>query len=140
MTLQHENLTERIIGAAIEVHKQQGPGFIESIYENSLVIELRKRRIRVQQQLEIPVFYDGIEVGKPEPDRMHQSMASAAGRIGGMLCELFPNRRTWIEFRGSRVGAGRGGRQQMTQQPETNELAAQNRRSGPRIGRGRHDR
>ena len=43
MPLEHEKLTERIIGAAIEVHKRLGPGFLESIYENALVVELRKR-------------------------------------------------------------------------------------------------
>jgi PD-(D/E)XK nuclease superfamily len=43
MALEHEALTERIIGAAIEVHRRLGPGFLESIYENALMIELRKR-------------------------------------------------------------------------------------------------
>jgi len=44
MTLEHEDLTGQIIGAAIEVHKQLGPGFVESIYENALVVELRYLR------------------------------------------------------------------------------------------------
>ena len=43
MPLEFEELTGKIIGAAIEVHRQLGPGFIESIYENALVYELRKR-------------------------------------------------------------------------------------------------
>ena len=42
MAFQFEELTGKIIGAAIEVHRQLGPGFIESIYENALVYELRK--------------------------------------------------------------------------------------------------
>jgi len=41
--LEHEALTEEIIGCAIEVHKKLGPGFLESIYESALVIELGLR-------------------------------------------------------------------------------------------------
>jgi GxxExxY protein len=43
MPLAHEDLTEQIIGAAIEVHRRLGPGFLESIYESALVIELHNR-------------------------------------------------------------------------------------------------
>jgi GxxExxY protein len=69
MALEHEELTGRIIGAAIEVHRQLGPGFIESFYENALVYELRKRGLRVEQQLEASIIYDGqIEVGKHRLD------------------------------------------------------------------------
>ncbi len=69
MSLEFEELTGKIIGAAIEVHRQLGPGFIESIYENALVYELRKRGLRVEQQFEAPVIYDGnVEVGKHRLD------------------------------------------------------------------------
>ena len=43
-TLAHEELTGQIIGAAIEVHKTLGPGFLEAIYENALAIELKTCR------------------------------------------------------------------------------------------------
>ena len=39
MALEHEALTERIIGAAIEVHRRLGPGFLESVYEKALIID-----------------------------------------------------------------------------------------------------
>jgi GxxExxY protein len=69
MALEFEELTGKIIGAAIEVHRQLGPGFIESIYEYALVYELRKRGLKVEQQLEVPVIYDGsVEVGKHRLD------------------------------------------------------------------------
>ena len=63
MTLAHEELTGQIIGAAIEVHKALGPGFLESIYENALAIELRHRKIPYSRQLAVPVFYRDSEVG-----------------------------------------------------------------------------
>ena len=69
MALEHEELTGKIIGAAIEVHRQLGPGFIESVYENALVYELGKRGLKFEQQYETPILYDGsVEVGKHRLD------------------------------------------------------------------------
>lgn len=63
MSLDHEELTGQIIGAAIEVHKALGPGFLEAIYENALALELRGRSIPFQRQISVPVLYHGAEVG-----------------------------------------------------------------------------
>ncbi len=68
MELEHKELTDKIIGAAIQVHKQLGPGFIESIYEKALMIELCKCDIRVKGQKEVVVKYDGVEVGRHRLD------------------------------------------------------------------------
>jgi GxxExxY protein len=68
MSLEHEALTEKIIGAAIEVHKRLGLGFLESIYEKSLIIELKKRGLLVEYQRELPIYYDGVEVGQHRLD------------------------------------------------------------------------
>jgi GxxExxY protein len=61
--LEYEDLTDKILGCAIEVHKRLGPGFLESIYENALIIELQRRNLRVEQQREVVIRYDGVEVG-----------------------------------------------------------------------------
>jgi GxxExxY protein len=68
MALEHEALTERIIGAAIEVHRRLGPGFLESVYEKALIIELKKRGVALQNQLEIVILYDEKEVGQHRLD------------------------------------------------------------------------
>ena len=68
MALEHEALTERIIGAAIEVHKRLGPGFLESVYEKALIIELKKRGMAVQDQMEVIITHDGNEVGRHRLD------------------------------------------------------------------------
>lgn len=60
---QFENLSKRIIGAAIKVHKELGPGFLESIYEEALKIELKKNRLHYDAQKEIKIEYIGVEVG-----------------------------------------------------------------------------
>ena len=64
MALEHEELTERIIGAAIEVHRTLGPGFLESIYEKALIFELKSRGLAVEDQLNLPIRYRGEIVGK----------------------------------------------------------------------------
>ena len=61
-------LTERIIGCAIQVHRQLGPGLLESSYETPLCIELAKNRIRFERQRVIPLLYDGVHVGDYRPD------------------------------------------------------------------------
>lgn len=66
--LAHEELTGRIIACAIEVHKALGPGFLESIYESALVIELRRAGLRVEQQKIIPLTYRGISIGEHRLD------------------------------------------------------------------------
>ena len=50
MPLEHEDLTGAVIGAAIAVHKELGPGFLESVYDNALAIELRRRNIPFRRQ------------------------------------------------------------------------------------------
>jgi len=66
--LEHEDLTDKIIGCAIEVHKKLGPGFIESIYENAFIIELQRKRLPFERQKEVVIQYDGDEVGKHRLD------------------------------------------------------------------------
>lgn len=55
-----EDLIQRVIGAAIEVHRHLGPGFVEKIYERALLHELRLRGIAVERQKEILVPYKDI--------------------------------------------------------------------------------
>ena len=66
--LEQEEITDRIIAAAIEVHKKLGPGLVESIYEAALCVELRKRSIPHARQMLVPVIYDGVEVGQHRLD------------------------------------------------------------------------
>lgn len=56
------NLTEQIIGAAIEVHKELGPGLLESTYERCLVHELLLRDIKAERQKKQPINYKGLEI------------------------------------------------------------------------------
>jgi GxxExxY protein len=62
-TMEHQKLTEKIIGGAMMVQQSLGPGFLESVYQNALAHELRKAAMHVQCKHRIHVFYDGIVVG-----------------------------------------------------------------------------
>ena len=56
-------ITERVIGCAYKVGNTLGYGFLEKVYENAMVHELRKAGLSVQPQHPIPVYYDGVLVG-----------------------------------------------------------------------------
>jgi GxxExxY protein len=60
--LLHEELTERLLGAAIEVHRALGPGLLESAYEECLCHELHLRGISFERQRPLPVKYKGVKL------------------------------------------------------------------------------
>jgi GxxExxY protein len=63
-------LTQRIIGCAIEVHRQLGPGLLESIYESALCIELELAGLAHERQKPIPVTYKDSPLGEYRVDVM----------------------------------------------------------------------
>jgi len=60
----YNDLTERIIGCAYKVFYTLGAGFLEKIYENALVIELKKQGLKVQQQQPVNVYYEDKIIGE----------------------------------------------------------------------------
>ena len=57
MQLLHSEITGPVIGAAMEVHKILGPGFLESVYDEAFAIELDLRNIHYERQCSIDIFY-----------------------------------------------------------------------------------
>jgi len=72
-------LTEKIIGAAFEVHNHLGSGFLEKVYENALIRELVERGFRIETQKPIPVSYKGHLVGAYFADILVES---------SVICEI----------------------------------------------------
>jgi GxxExxY protein len=68
LTQEKDELTERIIGCAIEVHRVLGPGLLEATYEAALAIEMAAAGLRFQRQLVIPVNYKGQPIGEHRLD------------------------------------------------------------------------
>lgn len=75
-----DQLTKEIINAAYTVHNQMGFGYLEKVYENALVIELKKRGFEVKQQFPVKVFYD-------------------EQIVGGFVADLFINEKLILELK-----------------------------------------
>jgi GxxExxY protein len=60
--METDDITGRIINAAMKVHSQLGPGLLESAYEACLAFELRSRCMEVDAQLSLPIEYDGVRL------------------------------------------------------------------------------
>jgi len=79
MEFKDNELTKKIIGSAYTVHSNLGKGFLEKVYENAMVIELRELGLSVQQQTPIKVNYKGENVGEYYADLVVENK---------IICEL----------------------------------------------------
>jgi GxxExxY protein len=61
--MKHRELTAKIIDCAYRVHRELGFGFLESVYQNALVIELTKANLKVEQEKKVKVSYEGKVIG-----------------------------------------------------------------------------
>ncbi len=77
----HEELSGKIIGAAMAVLNELGPGLDEKLYERALVIELRKRGHAVDQQKSFSVHYSGELIGTLIPDTIVDGLVIADPKV-----------------------------------------------------------
>lgn len=64
--MSENEISQVIVGAAIEVHRELGgPGLLESVYEEALVEELMQRRLAMERQLQVPIRYKGKQLATP---------------------------------------------------------------------------
>lgn len=82
------DLCGRIIGAAMKVHSTLGPGFLESVYQNSLIWELRKSGIKAEAQRPITVHYDGQIVGAFTADISVNDLVIVELKVGVGLAKI----------------------------------------------------
>ena len=69
----HSELTGKIIGCAMKVHRVIGPGFPEIIYMRCLMIELKKSGLNCESEIEKDIYYEGIKVGSRRLDLLVNS-------------------------------------------------------------------
>jgi len=84
----HMDLTEKIIGAAMAVHRALGPGLNESIYENALCIKLTGQSLGITQQQQFPVFYKGQNVGKLITDLIVENKVIIETKVSSFITDL----------------------------------------------------
>ena len=66
--MRHSNITREVIAAAISVHTELGPGFLESVYEQALAVEFALRGIAFVRQKSTPLFYRDHQIGEHRLD------------------------------------------------------------------------
>lgn len=66
--MKHKELTHQIIGCAMKVHTILGSGFQEVIYQRALAIEMSKQGLTFSREMEMTIFYDGIDIGTRRVD------------------------------------------------------------------------
>jgi len=102
---QFEELSNKIIGAAIEVHRTLGPGFLESIYEEALKIELSELKIYYDNQKDVKINYHGIEVGQHRLDILVENIIIVELKTVKEFADIhFAQLRSYLKATGLKVG------------------------------------
>ncbi len=100
-----EELSKKIIGAAIEVHRELGPGFIESIYEQALKVEFAEHNFHFDSQKEIKIKYLGVEVGLHRLDLIVENQIILEIKAVKELLDIhFSQLRSYLKATGLKVG------------------------------------
>lgn len=103
--IEFEDGSKKVIAAAIEVHKRLGPGFLESVYEHALCVELTKRRILFEAQKQIVVFYDGQIVGNHILDIVvEDDLVVELKAVKGLEDVHYAQVRSYLRATGAKVG------------------------------------
>ena len=104
-THQFEELSNKIIGAAIEVHRVLGPGFLESIYEQALKIQFSELKLHCDSQKEIKIKYHGIEVGQHRLDMLVENIIIIELKAVKEFADIhFAQLRSYLKATGLKVG------------------------------------
>ena len=100
-----EELSKKIIGAAIEVHRELGPGFLESIYEEALKVEFMEHGLHYDAQKEIQIRYLGVEVGIHRLDLLVEKQIVVELKTVKELMDVhFSQLRSYLKATGLKVG------------------------------------
>jgi len=100
-----DELSRKIIGAAIEVHTELGPGFLENIYEEALKVEFREHGFHFDAQKEIKIKYLGVEVGLHRLDLLVENEIIIELKAVKELMDVhFAQLRSYLKATGLKVG------------------------------------
>ena len=86
MELLHSEITEQIIGAAFEVYRVLGYGFLEKVYQRAMVVELQRRGLKVIPEGKIKVWYKEVMVGEYATDLFVQDCVIVELKVAKQYC------------------------------------------------------
>ena len=102
---QFEELSKKVIRAAIAVHKELGPGFLESIYEEALKVELNNNGVSSFSQKEIRIEYSGVVVGIHRLDLVVEDQIIVELKAVKELADIhFAQVRSYLKATGLKIG------------------------------------
>lgn len=105
MSHEFEELSSRILAAAVDVHKALGPGFLESIYQKAMEVALEHRGIAFQRQFEMIVVFEGVQVGLQRLDLVADSQIIVELKAVKAFEEIhFAQTRSYLKATGLHVG------------------------------------
>jgi GxxExxY protein len=105
MGYEFDELSNRVIGAAIEVHKTLGPGFAEAIYQKAMEVALEHRGIPFERQKEIHIFFEGIDVGLHRLDLVANALVILELKAVTALAEIhFAQLKSYLKATGLHIG------------------------------------
>ena len=100
-----DDLSRKIIGAAIEVHRDLGPGFLENIYEEALKVDLKEHGLNYESQKEIVIEYLGVVVGTNRLDLVVENKIIIELKAVNELADIhFAQLRSYLKATGLKVG------------------------------------
>lgn len=100
-----EALSSQVIGAAIDVHKSLGPGFMEGIYQRAMEVALRNRGIPFEKQKEIHIYFEGEEVGIHRLDLVANTIVILELKAVAALADIhFAQLKSYLKATGLHVG------------------------------------
>lgn len=100
-----EDLSGEILAAAVDVHKTLGPGFIERVYENALLVALKRREISYASQQWIKILYEGVVVGLHRLDLVVDEQIVVELKAVKSLEDVhFAQLRSYLKATGKKVG------------------------------------
>lgn len=98
-------ITEKIIGCAIEVHRGLGPGLLEAIYEEALCVEFEEARIQYRRQFLVPILYKGRRLGDSRIDLLVEDAVIVEVKSVERFDPVFEAQvLTYLRVTGKRVG------------------------------------
>ena len=103
--MEHQELSDKIIGAAIRVHRGLGPGYLESIYEEALSIELSAAGLRFERQFRVEVRYRGQPVGEHRLDLLVEDIVVVELKAVREFQDIFyATLRSYLKATGKPIG------------------------------------